>query len=692
MGRTDSFRTLPNREETPMPFRALLPTLLFALLPGQVLSDEMRVAIRADFPGGNVKVVKNEGSAVDIAPDLRGGPVWFYWHFEAEASQPGTVTFDFANPPMIGVRGPAVGHDGGKSWNWLGAEHVTYAPTAGNDKTVVRKDRFAFRFTEAKQKVRFAVAIPYLQGDLDAFLAKHAANTHLKRSVLTKTRVGGREVDLLQIGKPGEGVQAVLLTARHHACESLASYVLEGILQEAMSDSLAGIAFRQKYVIYAVPLVDGDGVHAGDQGKNRPPHDHNRDYGKESIYSEIIAIQDLAELRDIRFSLDLHCPYLRGDIHEAFHFLGLGVPHIKDNVNELSAWLNEERPRVAMTPINLLTDPAKPGAENRKINSHYFATRKNAVFAATLEIPYAQPNTPSDPAMARAYGASILKAWVRTKFVTAAEDTPRGTKGHADLVAFRNKFLQTFRANPKEAESLANVYLEAKDNRGVHRAEANYLMAMMRLHEKKYAESLRFCKAVSRDTHATTSQQSSALLVAFQAVCGDPKSTAGDVDSGLADVQRFPHWAAEQQAKVLETASDYYFSRKEYGKSLDHSKQQLAFVAKHEYGRQLNRIATIQELHGKPDDAVASRKEAVKILSAQLRPTPPRSIFGAMMANDLFEAVCGIPTSTVEEKKAAAAMVLNHEIAPAALKEKVRKALAELDKHEARTRFALVVA
>ena len=547
-----------------MSFTRLLPTLLFVLLPTQVLGDEMKVAIRVDFPGGNVKVVKNDGSAIEIAPDLRGGPAWFYWHFEAEASQVGKVTFTFANPPMIGVRGPAVSLDGGKSWKWLGAEHVAFAPPAGNDKTVVRQDRFTFTFTEAKQKVRFAVAIPYLRGDLDLFLAKHAANANLKRSVLAETRIGRREVDLIQIGKPGKGVQAVLVTARHHACESLASYVLEGILQEAMSDSLAGVAFRQKYVIYAVPLVDADGVHAGDQGKNRLPHDHNRDYGKDAIYPEIKAIQELADLQNIQFALDLHCPYLLGDIHEAFHFLGLAVPHIKDKVNELSNWLNEERPRVAMTPINLLIDPNKPGAENCKMNSHFFATRKGAVFAATLEIPYAQPTTPSDPAMARAYGASILRAWVRTKFVTSAEEPSRGTNGHTDFVAFRNKFLQTYRANPKDAESLAKPYLEAKDDAAVYRVEANNLMAMMRLQQKQYAESRQFCKAVSRDTHATANQQSSALLIGFQAVCGDPKSTASEVDASLADVQRFPHLSAEQQAKALESASDYYFAQKEY--------------------------------------------------------------------------------------------------------------------------------
>src|SRR5690606_31742336 len=106
-----------------------------------------------------------------------------------------------------------------------------------------------------------------------AFVKKHSKNPHLKVSVLTKSRKG-RDVQLLRIGEPGPGKQSVLFTARHHATETIASYVLEGILAEAMADNATGEAFREKYVLYAVPLVDHDGVEDGDQGKNRQPHDH----------------------------------------------------------------------------------------------------------------------------------------------------------------------------------------------------------------------------------------------------------------------------------------------------------------------------------------------------------------------------------------------------------------------------------
>ena len=86
---------------------------------------------------------------------------------------------------------------------------------------------FACRFKKAGEKVRFAVTLPYVQQNLEAFLGQHAQNPHLTRTVLTNS-LKGRPVDLLQIGEPAAGRKAVLLTARHHACETMASLVLEG--------------------------------------------------------------------------------------------------------------------------------------------------------------------------------------------------------------------------------------------------------------------------------------------------------------------------------------------------------------------------------------------------------------------------------------------------------------------------------
>ena len=64
-------------------------------------------------------------------------------------------------------------------------------------------------------------------------------------------------------------------------------------------------------------MVDKDGVEDGDQGKNRKPHDHNRDYEGKSIYASVQAIRERLpawSAGKLRFAMDMHCPAVRGGL------------------------------------------------------------------------------------------------------------------------------------------------------------------------------------------------------------------------------------------------------------------------------------------------------------------------------------------------------------------------------------------
>lgn len=362
------------------------------------------VSVTAKFTGGNVVVQQIDGDTVKVAPDLRGGRPWFYWYFQTQVKRPGRVKFVFPKPTAIGIigkQGPAVSTDGGKTWKWLGADHVDGST-------------FHFVFTENVKTARFASTIPYLQSNLDAFLKRHASNRHLTRRRLTKSRKG-RDVELLQVGRQGPGRKAVLFTARHHACETIASYVLEGFLQSVLSESPEAIAFRKRYVLYVVPFVDKDGVEEGDQGKNRRPHDHNRDYGGRSLYPEVRAIRKLADSAKIEFALDFHCPTLAIDSHQVFYFVGprKHPRHNFANVGELARLVKKRLPpKSPFGPLVWL----KPVQKRVPMNSHFFGFRKGTIMAATLEVPFAPRGKRTDPERLRQYGAVILDAWVDVTF------------------------------------------------------------------------------------------------------------------------------------------------------------------------------------------------------------------------------------------------------------------------------------
>ena len=363
--------------------------------------QEDAVSIRTDFPGGNVSIRSIEGDVVHVEPDLRGGRDWFYWCFEVRADTARRLRFVFPEKPMkfVGMQGPAVSRDGGKTWNWLGAEDATGSS-------------FSYDFQPAR-KVRFSVTIPYLQTDVDRFLREHADNEHLTVSLLTKTRKG-RPVELLRIGSPGEGRIAVLMTGRHHACESMASFLLEGFLRAALSDTDAGKAFRKRYVLYAVPIVDKDGVQEGDQGKNRHPHDHNRDYLEDPRYPEVAAIIKLGQETPIRIAMDFHCPTLWMDYHQVIYFPGpRDVPKTNlRNVTQLAGLIKAELPKEAPRGcLVLLKSKRGPGHF-----SDHFARQQDAIMAMTIEFPYAPKGKTMDPASCVRYGEALLRAWNRAEF------------------------------------------------------------------------------------------------------------------------------------------------------------------------------------------------------------------------------------------------------------------------------------
>ena len=97
----------------------------------------------------------------------------------------------------------------------------------------------------------------------------------------------------------------------------MASYVVEGLMDAVLSDTDPVLWLREHVELVVIPFVDKDGVEAGDQGKNRIPHDHKADYHGESIYPEVAALRafvsDWAHGKP-HVTLDMHDPTMNGDV------------------------------------------------------------------------------------------------------------------------------------------------------------------------------------------------------------------------------------------------------------------------------------------------------------------------------------------------------------------------------------------
>lgn len=341
------------------------------------------MTVDADFPGGNIIVDRVEGDTITIRQDLRDTKgFWFYWYFRVRGAAGRSLRVTFADGACVGVRGPAVSLDGGASWRWLESPRRVSA-------------EFSYTCPPDADEVRFCFAIPYVQSNLDGFLARFPNHPSVRRQVLCTT-IKGREAEWLSLGRlQGAPKHRILITCRHHCCEMMANYVLEGLMESVLAPDALGSWYRDNVRLDAVPFVDKDGVEQGDQGKNRRPRDHGRDYADKSIYRETCAIRarwlDTPSERP-EVVLDLHCPHIGGAHNECIYFVGNQGNW--EGVTELSAALEQActGPLVFRAENNLPFGQAWNTAANYTEGRSLAAASQGLSgirLAASLETPYA---------------------------------------------------------------------------------------------------------------------------------------------------------------------------------------------------------------------------------------------------------------------------------------------------------------
>lgn len=366
--------------------------------------------IDAAFPGGNIVVERMAGNDVYLHPDLRDtAGDWFYWYFRVREARGRTLRFHFTHGDVTGARGPAVSVDGGTTWAWMGRE-------------AVRDASFAHIFTQECAEVRFAMSIPYVESDLRAFLARRGIGDEVRVETLCTT-ARGRTAERLRFGRiGGDAPVNVLLTARHHACESVADFVLEGFVTEAVGPSAVARRVRSAVEFAAIPFVDKDGVEDGDQGKNRRPRDHNRDYDGDSVHATVRALRAWAPVwadGRLRAAIDLHCPYLRGGINDRIYMVGANDAAIWSQQQVLGRMLEDVR----RGPLPFRASDSLPFGKDWNTDRNYSAGTSfcrwvrdipGVRLATTFEIAYADASGVAVTADgARAFGADIFRALAR---------------------------------------------------------------------------------------------------------------------------------------------------------------------------------------------------------------------------------------------------------------------------------------
>ena len=383
-----------------------VPLLLALAAPLAGLAFRFETAI----PGGNARLVEQHAETLLIEPERRTSEGdWFYWRFRIQGAQGQTLRLRFTRP-VVGVRGPCVGTNG--RWRWLGRNF-----TPGG---------FDYTFAPGESCVDFAQAWPYLPDDWERFLTTLPNQSAFRRETLCTTPKG-RALPLLRTVPARQSPSAqgatpsnyILLTARHHAQESSANFVLEGAVEYLLAHPRAALL--------AVPFIDLDGALDGEPGKNRRPRDHNRDYDSNPIHPEVRAIQRL--LRQIPPSariwiLDLHAPWIRGGCNELVH--QVHKPFHQTLRHRLAQLIPQPNP-FAYTPVDdVLWGSGWNTPANYTAGTPFIvwaATNlPNCVLATTFEIPFAQAKgIEVTPDAARAFGRALAEGLLKTLSEAAVE-------------------------------------------------------------------------------------------------------------------------------------------------------------------------------------------------------------------------------------------------------------------------------
>ncbi|MCK4401381.1 hypothetical protein KAW08_03650 [bacterium] len=262
--------------------------------------------VDCSFPGGNIVVEKIQDDEIFVHRSFTSWGHFHHWSFRVRGAEGRELTFHFSDGNKIGVRGPAISRDSGRTWRWLCR---LCRPTRS----------FAYSFAANEHDIRFSVGMQYQEKHLTSFLQQFSHNSQLRVKQLCETNKK-RPVERLHLGCIAEAADyRVLLTCRHHAEEAMANYALEGIMEVILGNSDAGEWFARHVEFLLIPFMDKDGVEASFHGEEINKHNCNTGYAGKNPYPSVAALQAFVpdwSAGKLVFALDLHGSALHGAFHE----------------------------------------------------------------------------------------------------------------------------------------------------------------------------------------------------------------------------------------------------------------------------------------------------------------------------------------------------------------------------------------
>lgn len=143
---------------------------------------------------------------------------------------------------------------------------------------------FSYDFTVANDIVHFAYSIPYSYSQL---LKTIATLKNIKLMPSLKS-LSGLPIPVMEITDelvPDYNKKVVLTTARIHPGESNSSFVAEGMLDFLCGNDPLAKSLRKTFIFYSIPMLNPDGVVAGNYRTSFFGKDLNRTFNQNRKYA-----------------------------------------------------------------------------------------------------------------------------------------------------------------------------------------------------------------------------------------------------------------------------------------------------------------------------------------------------------------------------------------------------------------------
>ena len=250
-------------------------------------------------------------------------------------------------------------------------------------------DTLTIDFTPEYDNVYFAYFAPYsYERHLD-LIANAQMSFDCKHELLGET-LDGREMNLLVVGdeSDSEAKHKIWITARQHPGETMAEWLVEGLLKRLLDDT-DGVAraLLEKCIFYVVPNMNPDGGVRGHLRTNAAGVNLNREWQSPSLEKspEVFHVLNKMQNTGVDAFFDIH-----GDEALPYNFVAgcEGNPNYSERITMLENTFKDAL--MATTPEfqdQFGYDKDEPGQANLTVACNAVGLKFNCL-AYTLEMPF----------------------------------------------------------------------------------------------------------------------------------------------------------------------------------------------------------------------------------------------------------------------------------------------------------------